>query len=141
MDQNGFFLSLPDADLRDQLIFDRDYDAASYAQGGICQFQNMSVETAKQLLNCGFLSPEEKHNELEPSVRELVDFIERHDPANWVLHGYSVSPKRPDVRVSIEGIRSIKPLTAEELADYLSVFNAASELIAEAGKPVFCRYD
>ena len=141
MEQNEFYLALFDADLRDRLIFGRDYDDAAYTRGGICQFQNMSVVTAKQLLNCGFLSPEEKHNELEPSVREILNFIERHNPENWTLHGYAVSPKRQDVRVSIEGIRSIRPLSDEELTDFLSFFYTAADLIAEEGAPVSCWYD
>ena len=78
---------------------------------------------------------------MEPSVQEILDFIERHNPESWVLHGYAVSPKRQDVRVSIEGIRSIRPLNDEELTDFLRFFYTAAELIAEEGAPVSCWYD
>ena len=132
------FLPIPDANIREQLIFGRDYDPDNYR--GTCQFDNLSFQKAKELMERGYLSPEDKQNE-SPTAQEFVDFMAAHDPDNWFLHGYVVSPYREDVRVSIEGIGSVGPITDHDMVDFLRTFRHADSLIAEDEQPVFCWYD
>ena len=134
------FMEASDADLREQLIFGRNYSPANYAVGGICQFDNLHFKMATELVRRGFLPPEDKQNEA-PTAQEFIDFMKQHDPDNWTLIGYAVSPTREDVRVSIEGIRSDRPLLDHDMVDFLRTFRDADKLIAEDGQPVFCWYD
>ena len=68
------FLSFSDANIREQLIFGQDYDSAAYAAGGIRLFKNPSYQMVKELLERGYLSPEEKQN--DAGFYALVCFIE-----------------------------------------------------------------
>ena len=140
MEENTMYMEPSDVDLREQMIFGRNYAPANYSAGGICQFDNMRFETAKELLNRGFLPPVDKQNDA-PTAQEFIGFMEQHDPGNWTLSGYSVSPARDDVRVSIDGIRSFGPLTDRDMVDFLRTFRTANKLVAEDNQPVFCWYD
>ena len=136
--KNRLFLPITDARIREQLIFGRDYAPDNYR--GTCQYDSLSFRKAKELMERGYLSPDEKQNDA-PTVQEFVDFMAAHDPDNWFLHGYVVSPYREDVRVSIEGIGSIGPITDHDMVDFLRTFRTADILTAEDGNPVFCWYD
>lgn len=142
MEENNeqLFLSISDANIREQLIFGRDYNAADYSAGGLCRFKNLSCQKAKELMERGYLSPEDQQN-YAPTAKEFVDFMDAHDPDNWTLHGYSVSPEREDVRATIEGIESVGPLTDHDMVDFLRTFRIADKLIADDEKPVYCWYD
>ena len=140
MEEKKMYMDPSDADLREQLIFGRNYAPADYAAGGICEFENLRFETAKELLARGLLPPGDRQNEA-PTAQAFVDFMEQHDPGNWILSGYSVAPDREDVRVSIDGIKSLGPLTDHDMVDFLRTFRDADELIAEDEQPVFCWYD
>ena len=83
---------------------------------------------------------DEKQNDA-PTSQEFVEFMAAHDPGNWRLHGYVVSPYRWDVRISIEGINSIGPITDHDMVDFLRTFRHANVLVAEDEKPVYCWYD
>ena len=137
---NQLFLSIPDADFREQLIFGQDYDPDDYTAGGIRLFKNLSCRTAQELMERGYLPSEDKQNDA-PTAQEFIDFMTAHNPDNWTLHGYSVSPKREDVRISIDGIGSIGPLADHDMVDFLRTFRTANVLNAEDGKPVSCWYD
>lgn len=140
MDENTMFLNPSDTDLREQLIFGRNYSPANYTAGGICHFDNLRYKMAAELVRRGFLSPEDKQNEA-PTAQEFIDFMKQHDPDNWILIGYAISPTREDVRVSIEGIESVRSLSEHDMVDFLRVFRDADKLIAEDGQPVFGWYD
>lgn len=140
MNENDLFLSIDNANIREQLIFGQDYDPETYAPGGIRQFGNLSFKKAKELMERGFLPPKDKQNDA-PTAQEFVDFMAAHDPDNWTLHGYSVSPEREDVRVTIEGIESVGPLTDHDMVDFLRTFLLANKLTAEDEKPVRCWFD
>lgn len=140
MNENDLFLSIDNANIREQLIFGQDYDPETYAPGGIRQFGNLSCQKAKELMERGYLSQEDQQN-YAPTAKEFVDFMDAHDPDNWTLRGYSVSPEREDVRVTIEGIESVGPLTDHDMVDFLRTFRIADKLIADDEKPVYCWYD
>lgn len=128
------------ANLREHLIFGRSYDYANYEKGGACRFEGLTFEVAMNLIKWKFLPPDDRQND-SPTAQEFVGFMEQHNPENWVLNGYVISPLRKDVRVSIEGIDSIGPLTDHDMADFLRTFRDADSLYAEDGEPVSCWYD
>ena len=132
-------LPMDEANYRERLIFGREFDPRNY-KGGICQFENMSYRQAVDLMARGLLSPQEKQNEA-PTVQAFIDFVAAHDPDRWYLHGYVVSPYRADVRISVEGIRSLGSIADHDMVDFLRTFRKADTLFAEDGEPVYCWYD
>lgn len=123
---------------REQLIFHRDYDEKYYL-GGCERFEDLDVNTALYLIQRGFLDPEDDQNG-SPTAQEMVDFCMDHD-GEWTLHGYVISPKQDDCRVTIEGVQSSGPLSADAAVDFLKTFRYADELEASVGCGAYCWYD
>ena len=141
MEQNKLklYLSIEEANYRERLVFGREFDPNKY-RGGICRFDDLSYFRAKTLMDQGLLSPDDKQNDA-PTVQEFIDFMVAHHPEKWYLHGYVVSPYRADVRISIEGIASLGPISDHDLVDFLLAFRKADTLFVEDDEPVYCWYD
>ena len=130
-----------DKEEREQIVFHRHYDPKVYEERyGISKFKDLPLDVIKQLIEKGYLDPDDYQN-CSPTVSSIVKFVEEHDPANWRFHGYVVSAERDDTRVSIEGINSLKPLGKDDLIDFLQEFRYADELDAERNETVYCWYD
>lgn len=130
-----------DKEEREQIVFNRHYDPKVYERGyGISKFKDLPLNVIKRLIEKGYLDPNDYQNS-SLTVSSIVKFVEEHDPANWRFHGYVVSAERNDTRVSIEGINSLKPLSKDDLIDFLQEFRYADELDAERDETVFCWYD
>ena len=127
------------AEEREQLVFGRSYASEKYSMGGICYFDNMSVQTAKKLMNAGYIDPNDAQN-CSPTAEEMIQFCD-DDTGAWYLHGYVVSPDRADCRITFEGVRSECELTAEQALDFLQAFRFADELTAGVGQTAYCWYD
>lgn len=137
---NKMYLSLDDAEKREQILFGRSYNEGSYSSGGICRFGDMTVAKAEELMRLGYMDPEETQND-SPTVQQFVDFIKGGDnPDGWRLHGYAVSPLREDVRVSVEGIESVEPIDTETLLEFAMSNRYADELLCSNGM-AYCWYD
>ena len=126
---------------REQLIFNQDYDPTIYKRnGGIRGFKSISFSTIQKLL-------ENHHMEMSQYMtgckvlEDFVNFVEIHNPENWYFHGYTVSYERNDTAVVIEGIGSHKPLSEDDLIDFIVSFRYADDLDAEKDQPVYCWYD
>ena len=138
--KNGSRGNSLDAEKREQIIFHRSYQPENYKQGGICQFEGITLKAIRELLEPGFIKSDDYMN-ASPTVQEFTDFVEAQDPDNWSFHSYAVSPKRDDSRVTIEGLRSNKPLSKDDLIDFLQYFRYADILDAERDEPAYCWYD
>lgn len=135
------YITTKDANRREHILFGRDYDRDNYRLGGISYFKEASPKVIRELISVGFADPEEAQNS-SPTIREFLEFIESQpDPENWYLHGYSVSPEREDVRVSIEGIGSYGPVASENLADFVMENRFADTLDIMPDHKVYCWYD
>jgi len=128
------------ADEREQIIFHRQYDPENYKDGGICKFKSLHYNVIRELMDKGYLDPDDFQN-CSPTVDSFATFVKNHDPENWYFFGYVVSPKRDDCRVAIEGIGSYKPLSMDDLIDFLQEYRHADEIDAERDEPVYCWYD
>ena len=84
---------------RDEIIFGS-YDKEAYS-GGIRQFEEMTYNTLKQLIDEGFVDLEERQN-CAPTIKELMDFAEKWGKESYRFGGYVVSADRDDYRVSID---------------------------------------
>lgn len=134
------FMALMNADDREMIIFGQSYDSESYRLGGIRYCDAVTFEAVMTLIERGYLSPDDAQND-SPTTQEIVNFVVHHNPDNWYFHGYVVSPERRDVRVTITGIASRKPIEGNDLIDFLKVFRYASILSADEGESAYCWYD
>lgn len=113
-----------DVNKRDNMIFGEDYCKEKYL-GGARHFDRIDYQLAKELINCGFMDPEEAQN-CSPYVEDLVDFLEEHN--NFYAFGYVISPERQDYRVSLEGIASDEPFKdLEDAKEFIDLCRSADE--------------
>jgi len=114
--------------VRDSLIFE---EPVEY-KGGIASFEEMTVQTLKNLIALGYADPESTQND-SPTIAEFVKLMERHTDANSFLgaHGYVVSFERDDYRVSVEGVEGTVQHT-EGLLDVLAICKSADEFEVES---------
>ena len=132
-------IPLDKANERERLVFGEDIDMEKYRYGGTRSFSGMHPETARKLMELGYLDPEETQN-CSPEAEYMVAFCEEMGDG-WYLHGYVVSPERSDCRITFEGIESYENLTAEEALKFAKAFRYADELCADAGCCAYCWYD
>lgn len=110
---------------RDEIIFGN-YDPDAYG-GGVRQFEDMSYDTLKQLIDEGFVDVEDKQN-YAPTIQEMMKFAEKYGK-NYLFDGYVVSDKRDDYRVSIDGFkRNGEFETFAERNDFAGFCSEADEL-------------
>lgn len=132
-------MTFNEANEREQLVFNRPYDAENYRMGGISHFDHMSVETAKKLLEKGYIDPQDTQNS-SPTASEMIAFCD-DGTDKWYLHGYVVSPERDDCRVTFEGAGSHVPLEPEDALSFARKFRNADELDVSPGGNAWCWYD
>lgn len=120
---------------RDKIIF-RSYDPDKY-MGGVRNFEYMTADTLSWLLEEHYADPEERQND-SPSIQEFFDYVCCHP--GFTLHGYAVSDKRPDYRITITGVDSADAeYTYEDVEEFKKKFGNADELETENG--LYCWYD
>lgn len=72
-----------------------------------------------------------------PCIKEINKFL--HEHPNFTAHGYIVTPRRPDYRVSIEGVEG-KDCNAKDIEDFIDLFGDADDLTVEGGV-CYCWFD
>ena len=132
-------LTFEQANEREGLVFDRAYIDENYQLGGVAWFDEMSVETAKKLIEKGYIDPDDAQNNA-PCAQEMVDFCD-DGSGKWYLHGYVVSRDRDDSRISFEGVGSHGPITAEDALWFTKAFRYADNLNVEIGGEAYCWFD
>lgn len=127
---------------REQLIYGRSYDKRNYSHCGVSHFEEISVETAKQLLAEGFLDPNENQNG-SPTAKEMIDFAcAGTDEWIWFFYGYTVAPFRDDCRVAFEGMGAYVLPTPSRLEAFLRMHSKnAYILVEQEGMACWCWYD
>lgn len=131
------YMNLNDANIREQIIFGRDYNPETYRYRGMVRFDRLDKEDARKLMELGFLDPDDCQND-SPTAKEFLEFAENHGEG-WILHGYVISPERDDCRVTIEGLCCEMELTKEELVDFVQLCRFADNFDIENG--AYCWYD
>lgn len=95
--------------LRHKIIFDTDFDEDKYKFGGTYHFKDLSFEKLKKLIELRFADPEDAQNDA-PTIKQFYDLVNNHfeqhpEITEYIsFHGYVVSHRRDDYRVSIEGL-------------------------------------
>lgn len=130
---------LEDARRREQIIYHRDYDPGNYPDSGVLQFSRLPVNVVRQLVAEGLLDPQYRHNE-SPTVEEMLAFCSGEDEAIWFFHGFTVWPKRPDSRVTLEGFESLTAPAPGRTEEFLR-FNRHGEAEVSPDGACWCWYD
>ena len=112
-----------DFNKRDEILFGG-YSEDAYKYGGIRHFEYLDVDTLKQLIDEGFIDPEECQND-SPTTMEFYEFMKKYP--DFTAHGYAVSPVRSDYRITLEGIECSEPYTNETLRDFVELCRFADE--------------
>lgn len=104
-------------------------------------FMEISLPVLNQLMDKGYLDPLESYN-CAPLVEEYIPFMEKCPEAR--AHGYLVTPKREDCRISIEGL-SVKAkegesLPLETIFLFTDFFRNADDFSISA-KELYCWFD
>lgn len=130
-----------DAERREQLIYQRDYNSENYGEDGLglAYFSHIPVTVIKQLVAEGLLSLEYRHGG-SPTVGEMLAFCSGEDEAVWFFHGFTAGPERSDCRVALEGFESFTASAPERIAEFLR-FNSRGETEISENGACRCWYD
>lgn len=105
--------------------------------GDIIHFDHLTLDGLEELIEKKFADSEEAQNS-SPIIQEMLDFMKSHP--DFTAHGYAVSIKRSDYRVSLEGITLNRKPTYDELIDFVDCFRFADDFnCGESG--CNCWYD
>ena len=112
-----------DINKRDEIIFGK-YEPELYT-GGIRRFDGLNIEQLEQLIEENFINVNEEHNNC-PSVKEIFEFMKKYP--DYTVMGYTVSIRREDYRVSLDGIEKQTSATLQvEKEEFIILFGNADE--------------
>ena len=121
---------------RDLVLFNEPYDESKYA-GGIRHFSELYGDDLQELFRLGVIDPRDAQN-CCPNVTKIAAFLKDHK--NFSAHGYAVSKKRDDYRVSLEGVACGPGYSMQDVWDFFRLFKAPDEFrVDELG--MRCWYD
>jgi hypothetical protein len=94
--------------------------------GDIHRYEGLTAGDARWLLDIGAAEADDAQNSA-PTFGEIVEWLEEHP--SFVAHGYVVSPKRSDERITIEGVCSARGArhSKEDLVAFAQKFHRADE--------------
>lgn len=127
-----------DIETGDKIIFGS-YNPTVYgSHGGMTKrFGGLDLDTLQILHEHNFLSLNECQN-YSPSIGKIMEFMEKN--IGFTAHGYTVSNKRDDYRVSIEGVEKTHSITEADMEAFRELFGDADEF--ECGENrLYCWYD
>lgn len=117
-----------DVKTRDIIVFG-EYDPKKY-MGGIRQFEGLSFETVKKLLELGYMDPEETQNG-SPTAEKMMAYAEEW--GDYTFDGYVVSIDRCDYRVNLTAISKTAADGVDELKAFTKMFRHADEFDVDGG--------
>ena len=121
---------------RDLILFSEPYDEKNY-HGGIRRFESLSWLDLEELFRLNVVDGEDRQN-CSPSVQEVREFMKEHPI--FKAHGYAVSPKRDDYRVSIEGVQCGSGFDLDDVVAFFTVFHDPDELSVDRDG-IYCWFD
>jgi len=108
---------------RDKIIFGKvlDWDAKIPPSGS---FTDLSAADLQLLLDKNFIEADETQN-FSPSTEDFLDFMKRYP--RTTAHGYAISPKRDDYRVTLEGVEIPGPCSGDEIVAFSNAYGHADD--------------
>lgn len=123
-----------DFNTRDKMIFGG-FNPNEY-RGGVRDFENLSLDTLKTLLEKNFIEPDESQNG-SPTTAQILNFMERYP--DYTAHGYAVSPNRFDYRITLTGVcKDTGANSPQELQAFTQLFEDADFIDATT---MYCWFD
>lgn len=120
--------------LRDQIVFTGnvpDYN-------DIKHFTHLSLLQLQQLIDLDFIELTECQNN-SPTTQEIFNFMAKYP--QYTAHGYVVTIKRPDYRITLEGVEKFRGLSStQEATDFYKLFSNADALEVTDNN-IYCWYD
>lgn len=113
---------------REEIIFGQ--EGENYEHGGIKSFNSLNVTQLGRLISEQLIDPDDAQND-SPTAKEFFDFgVKWNCLFSVEYNGYVVSKKRPDCRVSIEGIdvyadQGSETFSPQFMIDFVNVFRHA----------------
>src|SRR5580700_11123712 len=104
---------------------------------GVRYFDKLPLKQLEELIKSDFVEME-AWNSCPGVADAFLPFMKRH-PA-FTAHGYAVSFKRQDTRITIEGLEKTEPLTNSEIIDFANSFTNADE-VHFTKTYAYCWYD
>ena len=99
-------------------------NASQKDRGGVVRFQRITAVEARRLLDSGCADPEGNTNG-SPTFLEITEFLEENP--SFVAHGYIVVQRRPDERITLEGVAETQKPSQEEIDNFTKMFQTADE--------------
>jgi|GEM_PF-1059790 hypothetical protein len=116
--QRVYFTHNSDYENRDAIIFGKPLKWEDI-RGGAYSFSELTLQKLEELVNQGFALITARHND-SPYVGEFLTFARNQADRgfNFHFHGYVISPKREDYRISIDGISFHGHCTPELISEF-----------------------
>lgn len=116
---------------RNQIIFGDDDVEGETWLGGTRRFEALYLPQLRELVDNDFIDLEGTQN-CSPSAEYFLEFLEKYPKAT--AHGYAVSHKRDDYRVSLEGVQFRGRVSKKMLMDFVYLCRHADEFHAGDGE-------
>jgi hypothetical protein len=116
---------------RNQIVFGDDDVEGETWLGGTRHFEALDFKQLERLVDNDFIDLEGTQN-CSPSAGEFMEFLEKYPKAT--AHGYAVSHKRDDYRVSLEGVGFRGRVSKKLLMDFVYLCRHADEFHAGDGE-------
>lgn len=100
-------------------------------------FEDVTLKQLNLLLEEHFIEHDENQNG-SPNTMVYKTFMEKYP--NATVHGYIVTPRRGDYRVTIEGLSYNGEVSTQMLRDFIDTFGRADNFITESNN-LYCWYD
>lgn len=113
---------------RNQIIFGDDNVDGENWLGGTRHFNNLSLQQLQELVTNKFIDLQDAQN-CSPAVEDFLNFMKDHE--EFSAHGYAVSHKRDDYRVSLEGIEFKGDVSKNLMKDFVHLCRHADEFVCE----------
>jgi hypothetical protein len=97
----------------------------------IIYFIELPLTVAEKLSKMGFIDPMDSQDN-SPTNEEMMEFVKKHP--NFWFHGYLVTEKRDDTRISFEGIGCGDNYSDKDFKDFIEMFRHADEFVVERDK-------
>ena len=95
----------------------------------ILYYDELTAAGLHALLKKKYADPDERQNSA-PDIATIFRFLQEHP--NFTCHGYIVTPKRSDCRVSVEGVEGVN-CSPEDISDFALTFRRADEFRITTG--------
>ena len=102
----------------------------------ILYYDGLTAAGLDTLIKEGFADEDEQQNSC-PCIRDINKFI--HEHPNFTAHGYIITPRRADYRVSIEGVDG-RECNSTDVEDFTQMFRGADDFTI-FGCHCYCWFD